>query len=148
MGVDKSAAVDALLAPLRVPYASTVETEDDASDAHVLDLPHASRTFKTLISGGHFDTVSKSINIIDADLSKQMAEGVWDAIRSDEAGGEENAMNVAKGNAALVLVEMISVLKSEGRGSEVKKALKGSVKEIRGGGKKGAELLATTIEAL
>ncbi|ORX39750.1 armadillo-type protein [Kockovaella imperatae] len=147
---DKSSAVNALIEPLKTPYPHPAPTDEEtnAESSHTLDLPHASRTYKTLVSGGHYNSKTQSVDAVDAELSRQMADGVWEAIASEIAGGEDNVKNVAKGNAALLLVEVISVLHKNGKGGQVRSTLKGSVKDIRKGGRKGSELLASSLESL
>ncbi|KAF9043743.1 ARM repeat-containing protein [Hymenopellis radicata] len=54
---DKSKASEALLAPCASPYPS-----EDASSVHVIDLPHTSRMYKTLLQGGHFNRGTSSID--------------------------------------------------------------------------------------
>jgi len=117
---------------------------------HLLDLSHSTRTYKTLISGGHFDLSTKSVKIIDQELSTQFAQSVWSALTSDEAGGEDNAIALAKGNGAFVLVELVDALQKAGKAGDVKRVLgKKAVRgEIENAGQKGAGLLADRLAAL
>ena len=137
------------MGPLKTPYPSEPPNDSDLDPetCHILDLPHASRTYKTLISGGHYDTGSKSVAVIDGSLPGSMSVAVWDTLRSEDAGGDENVRRVAKGNAALVLVEMIAGLKAVGSGQEVGEVLGGMRKELRRSGRRGAGSLADALEA-
>lgn len=133
---DKSKAIESLVAPLQTPYnesAAVAEDEvDDQADPeaiHVLDLAHCTRTYKTLLSGGHFDMTTKTVDVIDPTFSAQFAQAFWSAMTSSEAGGEENAVRLAKGNAPFVMVELVEALKRAGKGGDVKRVLGG--KEVR-----------------
>lgn len=160
---DKSKAIDALVTPLQTPYtdASTAAAqEEDAEEEaeeqadpeaiHILDLAHCTRTYKTLLTGGHFDTTSKTVNVVDSSLSAQFAKAAWSALISSEAGGEENAVRLAKGNAPFVVVELIEALKRAGKGAEIKRVLGGKEvrKAIEGGEKKGSGLLVEKLAEL
>lgn len=126
-----------------------VEAEPETSQ-HLLDLSHSTRTYKTLISGGHFDLSTKSVKVIDPSLSTAFAQAVWNALTSEEAGGESNVIALAKGNGAFVLVELVEALKKAGKAGDVKRVLGG--KKVRGeietSGQKGAGLLAEKLVAL
>jgi pumilio family protein 6 len=154
VGVDKKGAIEALVAPLRVEYpeVSPEDSDLDPSTSHPFDLSHAVRTYKALLSGGHFNTSTKSIEVIDPSLPLQFAEAVWHAVVSEDAGGADNAVRLAKGNAPFVLVEMIAALTGNGSGlvGEVKKVLgsKAVRDEIVKGEKKGAALLAEKLGEL
>jgi pumilio family protein 6 len=157
---DKNAAIASIVEPLRAPYTETtppVELEETdiaeevaPSDTHILDLPHATRTYKLLLSGGHYNNTTKTLHITDSTLPPTFASACWDAITSDEAGGVENARQLAKGDAMFVMVEMIEGLVKSGRGEEVKAVLGGEdvLSGIDGSGKKGASLLVEKIRAL
>ncbi|RSH91237.1 pumilio domain member 6 [Saitozyma podzolica] len=132
---DKKGAIEALVAPLRVEYPDVApeDSDLDPSTSHPFDLSHAVRTYKALLSGGHFNTSTKSIEVIDPSLPLQFAEAVWHAVVSEDAGGADNAVRLAKGNAPFVLVEMIAALKGNGSGLV---------------GEKGAALLAEKLGEL
>ena len=150
---DKSKAIDALIAPLRAAYPAEAPdpTEElNPEEAHVLDMSHSTRTYKTILSGGHFNTSTKSVDVVDTSLSKAFATAVWEAITSEEAGGEDNVVNLAKGNAAFVLVELTQALVAAGKAAEVKRILGGKKtrEEIAKSGRKGASLLAEKLGEL
>lgn len=160
------------MAPLRTPYAETpeavaedkietdeaeevdaeaeAEVEDSSSTAHVLDLAHATRTYKTLLNGGHFDQKTKTVEVTDAELGQEFAKAVWAAITSGDAGGNENAVKLAQGGAAFVMAELVEALKKAGQAAAVKKVLGGAEvrKGVEGSGKKGAGLLAEKLAGL
>ena len=135
---DKTAAVKALSAPLQVPY---------ADDSHILRLPHATRIYKTLLAGGHFDSETSSVEIVDSDLRSQFAQAVWLAITSEEAGGESNLRDMVLGDVAFVLIELINALKDEQK-VDVSRILGGSVDQIRAGTAKGSSALADLLDSL
>jgi pumilio family protein 6 len=118
--------------------------------SHILDLAHATRTYKLLLSGGHFNNTTRTLHITDSELPPKFASACWDAITSEEAGGVENVRKLVKGEANFVMVEMIEGLVKAGRGEEVKNALGDEeiIKEIEGSGKKGAGLLVEKIRSL
>ena len=133
-------------APADAP--ADADADVNAESSHILDLSYASRTYKTLISGGHYDAQTESVAVIDGSLAEMMSVAVWDTLRSEEVGGDENVRRVARGNAALVLVETIAGLKRSGRSKEVKAVLGGMGDELRGSGKRGAGPLADALEVL
>jgi pumilio family protein 6 len=150
---DKTAAISSIVEPLQAPYPdpAPVDLESlDPTTAHILDLPHATRTYKLLLSGGHFNNATQTLHITNPSLPSEFASSCWDAITSPEAGGEENAVRLVKGNAMFVMVEMIEGLIKAGRSEEVKKILGGAsvLEDIEASGKKGAGLLAEKIRGL
>ncbi|ORY32253.1 armadillo-type protein [Naematelia encephala] len=144
---DKSSAITALVAPLQTPYPEDIISEDEP---HIIDLPHASRTYKLLLSGGHFDTKTKTVEQPDEGLSGAFSVAFWQAISSEEAGGAENVVRMAKGLPTFVLAEMVEGLSTAGRGKDVKAVLgkKDVLKDIAAGEKKGSGLLVDKINAL
>ena len=149
---EKSKAVEALVQPLSEPYPEEAPSPDelDPESSHLLDLSHSTRTYKTLLSGGHFDLTTKSVHVVDLALSSQFAQSLWKASSSEDAGGKDNVVRLAKGNAAFVLVELIESLKKAGKVGEVKSVLaaKEVVESIKSGERKGAALLVEKIELL
>lgn len=137
----KAAAVEALVAPLRAPFT--------ADGDHVLELAHATRTYKTLLSGGHFNMATKSIEVVDATLGPAFAVAFWRALASDEAGGPSNAIKLAAA-APFVAVEMIEALKGTEAWDEAKAVLAGQDARdaIAASEMKGANVLAERLAAL
>ena len=152
LSVDKSGAIASLMAPLCVPYpdVAPMDSEIDPATSHLLDLSHSTRTYKLLLSGGHFDTSTGVVLVKDESLSPAFASAFWDAITSDDAGGVDNALRIAKGNAPFVVVEMVGALIAAGKGVAVKRVLGSDavIRSVETSGKKGAELLAKTLSAL
>ena len=54
--VDKTKAMESLISLLQRPYPST-----PPDPQHIIDVPHASRTYKTLLQGGHFSHTQGSV---------------------------------------------------------------------------------------
>ena len=150
---DKSAAIASLVEPLRNPFTSAPSTSDEdmevdadtdaaaTTDAHLLSLSHSVRTYKLLLSGGHFNSSTKSIDVIDPALPAAFASAVWEAITSEYAGGNDNAVKVAAG-APFVVVEMLAAL-PEKEAKEAKKVLgaKAAKETIEASEAKGVSLL-------
>lgn len=153
--LDKKSAVQSLVEPLRTPFpesfnpTSDGETAEEPSpNAHLLTLSHCVRTYKTILSGGHFDATTKTVKVLDESLPPLMSSSLLEAISSEEAGGSENVVRIACA-APFVLVELLAAL--DGKGSKQVKSILGSAgaKERIGGSEaKGAGLLLERIEAL
>ena len=126
------------------------DADHGSAVSHVLDLAHATRTYKVLLSGGHYNTSTQELDIPDPTLSATFAIAFWKAITSEDAGGEDNAVRVAKGNAPFVVVELVEALVVAGRGAEVKRVLgqDGIIAASKSSGRKGAALLAEKLAAL
>lgn len=150
--VDKSAAIKTLASALTPPYPdpAPLDPNPDPAVSHPLDLSHAIRTYKLLLSGGHFDHKTQTLSIPDTSLSPAFSRAVWDALTSIEAGGAENVERVCKGNAPFVMVELIEGMKKRGDGDEVKKVLgkKGIKETVEKSVRKGSALLAEKIGEL
>ncbi|KIR26820.1 pumilio domain-containing protein [Cryptococcus deuterogattii LA55] len=149
---DKSAAIKTLASFLTPPYPdpAPLDPNPDPTVSHPLDLSHAIRTYKLLLSGGHFDHKTQTLSIPDSSLSPAFSRAVWDGLTSAEAGGAENVERVCKGNAPFVMVELIEGMKKRGDGDEVKKVLgkKGVKETVEKSVRKGSALLAEKIGEL
>ncbi|KDN34057.1 hypothetical protein RSAG8_12845, partial [Rhizoctonia solani AG-8 WAC10335] len=124
---DKSKALDALLIPISSAY-TPPEPESDLSDpttvTHILNLSHASRLYKTLIQGGHFNQQTKEI-----ERSEQAAEDV--AGKFMHAAGKENVTSMALGEGGFVVAEVIGKLKEEGNQEKLKEIRSWFKQDIR-----------------
>ncbi|TYJ56605.1 hypothetical protein B9479_002697 [Cryptococcus floricola] len=149
---DKTAAIQTLASGLDAPYPdpAPLDANPDPATSHPLDLSHAIRTYKILLSGGHFDTKAQTLVVPDATLSPAFSRAVWDVLSSEHAGGEANLVRVCKGNAPFVVVELIEALKKAGYAAEVKKVLGGKElrQEVGQSVRKGASLLAEKLAEL
>ncbi|OCF71984.1 pumilio domain-containing protein [Kwoniella mangroviensis CBS 8886] len=149
---DKSGAISTLSQALSIPYPdpAPVDPNPDQSTAHPLDLSHSIRTYKTLLSGGHFNNTTKTVEITDEELSPKFASAIWEAITDESVGGDDNVSRICKGNAPFVMVELIEALRKSGEVSKVKKVLgkKGVREEVEKSVRKGAGLLAEKIAEL
>ncbi|WWC69567.1 uncharacterized protein I206_103510 [Kwoniella pini CBS 10737] len=151
---DKSKAMNTLAKALEIPYPdpAPVEANPDIKTSHPLDLSHSIRTFKTLLSGGHFNTSTKKIEIPDENLSNQFSKLIWKSIFSSSLS-EENVIKICKGNAPFVMVELIEALKKsseEKEFKEIKNVLKkkGVKEQIEQSVRKGSNLLVEKINEL
>ncbi|KAB5590423.1 Pumilio like domain containing protein [Ceratobasidium theobromae] len=107
---DKTKALKALLAPISSPY-TPPEPNSDLSDptvsTHILNLSHASRLYKSLVQGGHFNQQTKQI-----ELAEYAPRRVASAFMN--AAGHENVLAMALGEGGFVIAEVIGKLKEEG----------------------------------
>jgi pumilio family protein 6 len=141
---DKTAAIKALLAPLSKPYPTPVPSDGELM--HLIDIPHSSRLFKTLIQGGHFDRSTSSVQAVPTFSASSFASQFMQTI------GHENMVRMALGNGAFVVAELVKRISEEGTGAE-KSELKGwfgkdVVKKIRSGKGRGSEALLETLQGL
>ncbi|GMK55421.1 hypothetical protein CspeluHIS016_0204770 [Cutaneotrichosporon spelunceum] len=127
---DKGAAIDALARPLAAEY----------GDEHPLHLAHATRTYKTLLAGGHFSHRTGAIEVVDPLLGRQLAQAMWTAICEP---GDANAVAVAAG-APFVVLELLAAM---GEGEDAVRVLRDGVLAIEEGGMKGAGVLVERIRA-
>lgn len=138
---DKAAAVASLTAPLQAPVTG--------DGTHPLELAHATRTYKTLFAGGHFSMVTKSIDVVDEQLGKDVAAATWDAIASDDAGGPSNVAKVAAA-APFVMLELVEALKKTDKWDEARNVLKAEAvsEAVEGSEMKGASALKERLAAI
>lgn len=138
---DKGAAIAALTAPLQAPLTG--------DGTHPLELAHATRTYKTLFTGGHFSMVSKQIEVVDGQLGGDVASAAWDAIASDDAGASANVAKVAAA-APFVVLELVEALAKTDKIDEAKAILTSeAVAEAVGESEmKGAAALKERLAAL
>ncbi|CAE6355347.1 unnamed protein product [Rhizoctonia solani] len=124
---DKSKALDALLAPVSNPY-SPPDPESDLSDptitTHILNLSHASRIYKTLVQGGHFNQQTKKI-----ERSEQAPKEV--ARKFIHTAGKENVIAMALGDGGFIIAEVIGKLKEEGDQENLKQVRSWFKKDVR-----------------
>lgn len=150
---DKAAAIDGLVAPMLTsyPYPAIADDAPDPATCHILDLGHVSRVYKTLLSGGHYDTKTNTVEIVDPAFKLAFAQAFWKTITSEDAGGKSNAAHIAEGNAPFCLVELISTLKEDSSlFNEVKEVLCAPepLALLEKGWRKGAQTLYTTLKEL
>jgi pumilio family protein 6 len=139
---DKSKAIETLAKPLGEAY-GTEEDEEDST--HILNLPHAVRTYRTLLSGGHFSRATQSIDLIAPELRKDLAKAAWESIISSEG----NALDIALGEGTFVMAELVQALVDSGESAEIKKVFgKKEISQIEASTRNGAGLLAEKLKAL
>lgn len=143
---DKTKAIESLVQPLAKPYISETEEEEDET-AHILDLPHAVRTYRTLLSGGHFSRTTNSIDLIAPELRTAFAKAAWKAINSED---KENAVKIALGEGTFVIAELVQALADAEEKEEVKKVLgkKDVLDRLEASERNGSSLLLEKIRAL
>lgn len=136
--------------PLQTPYPDSPPTDEalDPATSHLLDLPHSSRTYRNLLSGGHYDSRAKQVDVVDPALPAQVGEALWRAI---VAPGQDNVVRIATGNGAFVLVELVGALKGDAELlGEVKQVLgtKQVMNLIRKADRRGGSLLVESLGTL
>ncbi|EPS98150.1 hypothetical protein FOMPIDRAFT_1061485 [Fomitopsis schrenkii] len=103
---DKSPASATLLKTLAAPYPSP-----DATSPHLMSLPHASRLYKTLLQGGHFNHSTKEVE----------PAGPWSAAhfakRFVEVVGQETTVAIARGEGAFVVAALCEQLTKDQDGA-------------------------------
>ena len=129
-----------------MPYVSTTEEEEDQT-AHILDLPHAVRTYRTLLCGGHFSHKTNSIDLVAPELRTAFAKAAWKAINSEDKG---NAVKIALGEGTFVIAELVQALVDAGAQEDVKKVLgaKDVISQLEASERNGAGLLVEKLKAL
>jgi len=139
--VDKKGAIRTLLKAL-LPS----EVEEDS----VIDLPPASRLYKTLLQGGHYNRSTKSVERVPSSVWDGTEFGVWfvDLVGRDGTVG----MCVGNGNGAFVVVELVEALNRR-EGEVAGKTVKGwfgneVVLEIEKGEAKGKQVLLDKLRLL
>lgn len=145
--------MEGILSPIATAYPNpaSADPEADPTTAPLLDLSYAVRAYKTILSGGRFNTETKQVDNPDVELRQTFARRFWETITSEEAGGKQNAVNVAVGNAPFVMVELVESLRNDEKyGKEVKAVLGGQavIDEVKGSWRKGANLLHEKLLSL
>jgi pumilio family protein 6 len=152
-GADKTAAIDSLVQPIgkSYPNPASADPEQDVATAPILDISYADRAYKTLLAGGRFNAATSSVESANDELRTQFGRKFWQALTSEEAGGEQNAINLALGNATFVVVELVENLKSDAElGPIVKRVLTAPavMNEIEKSWRKGSSLLHQKLASL
>jgi pumilio homology domain family member 6 len=114
LAADKSAAMHTLLGALNAPYPSP-----DVDRPHPIDLPHASRMYKTLLQGGHFDHASKAVARAPG-FSPAAFAAAFVAAFEEEDEGKARVLEMARGDGAFVLAELCERVRVEGSKAEKK----------------------------
>lgn len=150
---DKTKAIEALVKPLGAapyPNPASVDPEQDPATAPILDLSYADRAYKTILMGGRFNPTTKSAEAPNTQLKSQFGEAFWEALTSEEVGGERNAVNLALGNAPFVVVELVDNLLGSKYEKDVKRVLgnKQVVADVEKSWRKGAKVLHEKLSSL
>lgn len=151
--LDKSKALETIATPLKTPYPNPApaDSDPDPATAHILDLGHAVRTYKTLLAGGRFSTATSSVEDYDEQLQRRFANLFYEAVTCREAGGAQNLANIALGNATFALLELLSALKDDKEKlAVIKQTLRGKeiLPDIEKSWRKGAKPLYEALKAL
>ncbi|KAF8067011.1 armadillo-type protein [Lyophyllum atratum] len=143
---DKTAASRSLLRAVSASYPSA-----DPAHPHLIDLPHTSRLYKTLLQGGHFSHTTKSVErAVGWDAGVFAAEFVT-LVGKDVTIG---MCTLGEGNGAFVVAELCEALirEEEKRSVErnkVKRWFGSEAREaVEGGSAKGKKVLLEKIALL
>jgi pumilio family protein 6 len=143
---DKKEAIQALLSALATSYPSNSDTP------HLIDLPHTSRLYKTLLQGGHFNHGTSSISLAPA--------STWDRsyfarefVRMVGKEGIVGMCTKGEGNGAFVIAELCGALTEGDEGRKERAEVKGWFnadvrREIGEGRAKGKKVLLEKIASL
>ncbi|EJD08526.1 ARM repeat-containing protein [Fomitiporia mediterranea MF3/22] len=137
---DKAKATASLIALLNEPYPSS-----DSSKQHVIDVPHSSRVYKTLLQGGHFSHSTRTVaRVPESVFSPAKFATAWmkDVDR-------ERTCAMGLGGGTFVIAALVERLNEEG-GKGEKDALKswfgeGYVKRLRESEVKGKKVLLDAL---
>lgn len=138
---DKSSAMIALAEALASPYPS-----EDPARPHLIDLPHTSRMYKSLLQGGHFSHSERSVLRSPAFSPSEFASEFLSIVRRD------TTIAIAQGDGAFVVAELLERIREEGN-DEQKTKVKGwfddsFVAQLKDGEAKGKSVLVEKIKAL
>jgi len=162
---DSTAAIDALLEPLGRTYPTPTPSSGELM--HVIDIPHSSRVYKTLLQGGHYDRLTSTISRpapapaapttfstgTTAPPPPQMFSASKFASRFLETVGQEGLVRMAEGgNGAFVVAELVRRVEEEGSAEEKNTVKgwfgKGVVGKIEKSGGRGVGELVARLKAL
>lgn len=142
--LDKTGATTTLVRPISEPYAYP---PTDTS-THPIDLAHATRLYKTLIQGGHYDRTSQKVKTVPSETFSPYAF----ASAFMRAAGRENLVNMARGNGTFVVVELVERIKLDGTPAELQELkgwFGGDVRgEIEKGDARGRDALLQKLKEL
>jgi pumilio family protein 6 len=150
---DKTAAIEALVRPIgqTYPNPASSDPEQDPVTAPILDISYADRAYKTLLAGGRFNSATSSVESANEELRSRFGKAFWQALTSEEAGGEQNAVNLALGNAPFVVVELVDNLKMDEELAPVVKRVLATPEvmgQVEKSWRKGASLLHQKLASL
>ncbi|KAJ4474996.1 armadillo-type protein [Lentinula aciculospora] len=120
---DKTSAFQALLKALATPYPSP---DISSSTSHLLDLPYASRLYKTLLQGGHFNHYLKSVETGSNWNPTAFAVDFVKIVGGDDGAVIKDICTKGKRNGSFVVAQLCGALVREDASFD-----KDSVKEAR-----------------
>ncbi|KAG8221634.1 armadillo-type protein [Butyriboletus roseoflavus] len=100
---DKSSAMKALAEALTSPYPS-----EDPTRPHLIDLPHTSRMYKSLLQGGHFSRSDQSVVRSPMFSPSKFASLFLSVV------GRDTTIAIAQGDGAFVVAELLERIREEG----------------------------------
>lgn len=131
----------ALAEALASPYPS-----EDPARPHLIDLPHASRMYKSLLQGGHFSHSEHTVVRSHVFSPSEFASVFLSII------GKDTTVAIAQGDGAFVVAELLERIREEGS-DEQKTDVRGwfddaFVARLKDSEAKGKNVLVEKIKAL
>ena len=142
LSTDKSPAADTLLKALAAPYPSP-----DATSPHLMSLPHASRLYKTLLQGGHFNHTTKAVEPAESWSPASFARNFVELV------GQDTTVAMARGEGAFVVAALCEQLTKGEEAAEARAEVsrwftKAIRKEIADANGKGSAVLLEALQKL
>lgn len=139
---DKSPASGTLLEALTAPYPSP-----DVMSPHLISLPHASRLYKTLLQGGHYNHKTNEVESPESWSAAHFAK------RFVKVVGQETTIAIARGDGAFVVAALCEQLTKDQDSIAEQKAIsqwftKTVRKEIADANGKGSTVLLEALQKL
>ncbi|KAJ3782680.1 armadillo-type protein [Lentinula aff. detonsa] len=128
---DKSPASQTLLRALATLYPASSATSAPSS-AHPIDLPHASRLYKTLLQGGHFNHSLKSVEINERWDPTAFAVDFVKIVGGDDGTVVKDICTKGERNGSFVVAELCGALVGTGDVSSDKVAAKEARDKLNG----------------
>ncbi|KZO94578.1 ARM repeat-containing protein [Calocera viscosa TUFC12733] len=140
---DKAAATETLLRPIR----EATENKDWEELTLLINHPHVSRLYKTLIQGGHYEKEMSGVVESPSWSGDDFASAFFDAAGGHQKG--EALVEMASGAGAFLIAELASRLKETPAGKEMKSIFDVNViQQIQQKDVRGSSVLAEKIYAL
>lgn len=133
--------MNALAEALASPYPS-----EDPIRPHLIDLPHTSRMYKSLLQGGHFSRPEQSVVRSPTFSPSEFASLFLSVVRRD------TTISIAQGDGAFVVAELLERIREEGSDEQKTKVRSwfddSFVAQMEDSEAKGKNVLVEKIKAL
>ncbi|KZT52352.1 ARM repeat-containing protein [Calocera cornea HHB12733] len=140
---DKTAATETLLRPIR----DATEEGNWEELTLLINHPHVSRLYKTLIQGGHYEKEIAGVVESPSWSGADFATTFFDAAGGNKTG--EALVKIASGSGAFLIAELAGRLKDTSAGKKMRKVFDASVLEhIQQADVRGSTVLIEKVHAL